>query len=313
MEIAIEGLTKTYNPKRGKYKKDGPRDALKGVDLTIGQGTFGLLGPNGAGKTTFMRILATLLAPTSGKILVDGEDLTQNHDKVRSVLGYLPQDFHGFPNLKVKEFLHYAGVMRGMLSTKQRKEMVNVVLESTGLTEVRGRRLKKLSGGMLRRVGIAQAIMGPPGLLIIDEPTVGLDPEERIRLRTELSKIGIDCTIILSTHIVGDISSSCENIAVLDTGQIMFQGSPSQLIANAKEKVWEFTISEQEYDAVKDQYTIVRTIASPGSLQLRIVGDRPQREGAEAIPPTLEDAYMYLMKDRHKDDLDSILDEGDDQ
>ena len=178
MEIAIEGLRKTYQAKRGIRKKTDAREALAGVDLNIPTGTFGLLGPNGAGKTTLMRILATLLSPTSGRVLIDGEDLTQCSEKVRGVLGYLPQDFHAFPNLKVKEFLNYSAIMRGMLGRKQRKEAIDIVIESTGLSEVSRRRIRKLSGGMHRRVGVAQALLGPPGLLIIDEPTVGLDPED---------------------------------------------------------------------------------------------------------------------------------------
>lgn len=307
MEIGIEGLTKTYAPGRGLRRKKPSREALAGVDLSISAGTFGLLGPNGAGKTTLMRILATLLSPTSGRVTIDGEDLATCSDKVRKQLGYLPQDFHGFPNLKVKEFLDYAGVMRGMLDGKQRREAVEIVIESTGLTEVRNRKLKKLSGGMHRRVGVAQALLGPPGLLIIDEPTVGLDPEERIRLRNELARIGLDCTIILSTHIVGDISGSCERIAVLDTGRIVFQGSPSELLSDAEGHVWEFSIPEAELDSAKSKYRIVRTVASGGALEIRTLGEHPQREGVKEVPPTLEDAYLLLMGERSDDDEELVL------
>ena len=306
MEIAIEGLKKTYLPRRGIGRKKPSREALAGIDLRISVGTFGLLGPNGAGKTTLMRILATLLSPTSGRVTIDGEDLTTCHDKVRQVLGYLPQDFHAFPNLKVKEFLHYSAIMRGMLNPKQRREAIDIVVESTGLSEVLGRRIRKLSGGMHRRVGVAQALLGPPGLLIIDEPTVGLDPEERIRLRSELARIGVDCTIVLSTHIVGDISSSCERMAILDTGRIVFDGSPSQLLAEAKGHVWEFSIPEQELDTAKTQYRIVRTVASGGELEIRVIGDKPQREHVKEVPPTLEDAYMQLMGERSPDEEELI-------
>ena len=307
MEIAIEGLRKTYQAKRGIRKKTDAREALAGVDLNIPTGTFGLLGPNGAGKTTLMRILATLLSPTSGRVLIDGEDLTQCSEKVRGVLGYLPQDFHAFPNLKVKEFLNYSAIMRGMLGRKQRKEAIDIVIESTGLSEVSRRRIRKLSGGMHRRVGVAQALLGPPGLLIIDEPTVGLDPEERIRLRNELARIGVDCTIILSTHIVGDISSSCEKLAILDSGQIKFEGSPSELLSKAQGHVWEFSIPENEFDTAKDRYQIMRTVASDGALDLRIVGEHPQRDGAKEVTATLEDAYMLLMGERPAGDDDVDL------
>ena len=298
MEIAIEGLKKTYRLRSGIGRKKAPREALAGIDLRIQAGTFGLLGPNGAGKTTLMRILATLLSPTGGRVTIDGQDLTTCGDKVRRALGYLPQDFHGFPNLKVKEFLDYAGVMRGMLNRRQRREAVEIVIESTGLSEVRTRRLRKLSGGMHRRVGVAQALLGPPGLLIIDEPTVGLDPEERIRLRTELARIGVECTIILSTHIVGDISSGCERMAVLDEGRIVYDGSPSKLLAQGKGHVWEFSIPEQEIDVAKTQYRIVRTVASGGQLEIRVIGDKPRRDGVKEAAPTLEDAYMLLMGER---------------
>ncbi|MFP6596492.1 MAG: ATP-binding cassette domain-containing protein [Candidatus Hydrogenedentota bacterium] len=307
MDIVIEGLRKTYEPKRGRRKKGESREALSGIDLNIPKGTFGLLGPNGAGKTTLMRILATLLSPTDGRILIDGEDLNQCSHKVREVLGYLPQDFHAFPNLKVKEFLHYSAVMRGMVNRKQRKEAVELVIESTGLSEVRSRRIRKLSGGMHRRVGVAQALLGPPGLLIIDEPTVGLDPEERIRLRNELARIGVDCTIILSTHIVGDISSSCEKLAVLDGGHIKFQGSPSELLAQATGQVWEFSIPEQELDSVKEKYQIMRTVASEGALEIRSIGEPPQRDGVKEATPILEDAYMLLMGDREAIETEESL------
>lgn len=307
MEIAIEGLRKTYRPRRGIGRKKPPREALAGIDLRITAGTFGLLGPNGAGKTTLMRILATLLSPTGGRVTIDGEDLAACGDKVRRVLGYLPQDFRAFPNLKVKEFLDYSAIMRGMLDRKQRQEAIDIVVESTGLEEVQGRRIRKLSGGMHRRVGVAQALLGPPGLLIIDEPTVGLDPEERIRLRNELARIGVDCTIVLSTHIVGDISSSCERMAILDEGRIVFDGSPSKLLAEGEGHVWEFSIPEQELDAAKSQYRIVRTVASGGELVIRVVGDRPQRDGVKEIPPTLEDAYMLLMGERPEDESELVL------
>ena len=307
MEIAIEGLTKTYAAGRGIWRKKPSREALAGVDLNISVGTFGLLGPNGAGKTTLMRILATLLSPTSGRITIDGEDMTECSDKVRKTLGYLPQDFHAFPKLKVNEFLDYSAVMRGMLDKKQRKEAIEIVIEATGLAEVRRRKIKKLSGGMHRRVGVAQALLGPPGLLIIDEPTVGLDPEERIRLRNELARLGMDCTVILSTHIVGDISGTCERIAVLDAGRIIFQGSPAELLSDAEGHVWEFTIPEAELDSAKSRYQIVRTVASGGELEIRILGDHPGRDGVKEAPATLEDAYMLLMGTRSGDDAELAL------
>lgn len=303
MEFVLEGLTKEYSGGRVglRRRRVAPRTALAGVDLRISTGMFGLLGPNGAGKTTLMRILATLLSPTSGRVLVDGEDLRQCAGRVRQAVGYLPQDFHAYPNLKVREFLDYSAVMRGMLGRAERRAAVEGVMESVGLTEVEGRRIKKLSGGMHRRVGVAQALLGPPELLIVDEPTVGLDPEERIRLRGELARIATDCTIILSTHIVADISGSCERMAILDNGAIVFDGSPSKLLSDAMGRIWEFTAGHEELDAVKARHRVIRTVATPGGLEIRTLGDRPERPGVEAATPTLEDAYMLFMGDRLPD------------
>ena len=297
MEFALEGLTKEYRRGR-RARKAPPRKALDGVDLRIATGMFGLLGPNGAGKTTLMRILATLLSPTAGRVTVDGEDLQSCAEKVRRAIGYLPQDFHAYPNLKVREFLDYSAIMRGTLSRRQRRAAVERVMEATGLTEVRGRRIKKLSGGMHRRVGVAQALLGPPEVLIVDEPTVGLDPEERIRFRAELARIAADCTVILSTHIVGDVSGTCERMAILDAGTKVFDGRPAELLSNAEGHIWEFTVSQEELDTVKARYRVVRTVAADNLLKMRAVGERPERDGVVAVPPTLEDAYVLFMGDR---------------
>jgi len=289
MDISIEGLDKVYR---------GGRQALKGIDLRISTGMFGLLGPNGAGKTTLMRILATLLAPTAGKITVNGTDLADCGKTVRKSLGYLPQDFRAFPALTVSEFLGYAAFMCGISSSKKRRAVVESVMDTVGLTEVAGRRIKKLSGGMHRRVGIAQALLGPPDLLIVDEPTVGLDPEERIKLRAELSRIGLDCTIILSTHIVGDISSSCERMAILDEGTIVFDGSATSLISDAQGRVWEMYITQEELESAKARHRVVRTLVTNEGLRIRLVGDKPARDSVESVVPTLEDAYVLFMGDR---------------
>jgi ABC-2 type transport system ATP-binding protein len=297
MEFVLEDLTKEYRQGR-RARKAPPRKALDSVNLRITTGMFGLLGPNGAGKTTLMRILATLLSPTAGRVMVDGEDLQTCAPKVRRAIGYLPQDFHAYPKLKVREFLDYSAVMRGMLDRAQRRTAVEGVMEATGLTEVRGRRIKKLSGGMHRRVGVAQALLGPPDVLIVDEPTVGLDPEERIRFRAELARIAVDCAVILSTHIVGDISGTCERVAILDGGKKVFDGRPSELLSSAEGHIWEFTVAQEELDAVKARYRVVRTVATGDLLKMRAVGERPECDGVVAVPPTLEDAYVLFMGDR---------------
>jgi ABC-type multidrug transport system ATPase subunit len=291
-------------------RRGARREALAGVDLRISTGTFGLLGPNGAGKTTLMRILATLLSPTSGRVEMDGEELPAGNAQVRRKVGYLPQDFRAYPNLSVSEYLDYSAVMRGTLRRKDRRSAIGSVLETTGLGHVAGRRIKNLSGGMHRRVGVAQALLGPPELLIVDEPTVGLDPEERIRLRSELARIGVNCTVILSTHIVGDISSSCERLAVLDSGRIIFQGTATELRAKAEGQTWEFSVREDEFDAVKSRHHIVATVATTDGLKIRTVGERPPRESVERITPTLEDAYVLLMGGRLDEAGDSARDEG---
>lgn len=301
MEFILEGLTKEYRRgglSRLRRAKEPPRKALDGVDLRISTGMFGLLGPNGAGKTTLMRILATLLSPTSGRVLVDGQDLRDCAGKIRQAIGYLPQHFQAYPNLKVQEFLDYSAVMRGMLGRTERRDAVQGVIEATGLTEVAKRRIKKLSGGMHRRVGVAQALLGPPELLIVDEPTVGLDPEERIRLRGELARIATDCTVILSTHIVDDISGSCEKMAILDSGSIVYEGPPSKLLSDAEGQIWEFSAGVEELDTIKERHRVVRTVAMPDGLKIRTVGARPERAEVEAITPTLEDAYVLFMGDR---------------
>src|SRR5574344_2400401 len=218
MSITIKNLNYYYP--NGKH-------ALKDINLEIPSGMFGLLGPNGAGKSTLMRILVALMEPTSGDIEIYGYNISTQRKEVRSILGYLPQDFRFFAKYKVYEFLDYAAVLSGMNNSSIRKKAVDEMLEQVGLYEVRERYASKLSGGMKRRLGIAQALIHKPQVLVVDEPTTGLDPEERIRFRNLLSTIsGQDVTIILSTHIVGDISSTCSRMALLHQGQLAFLGSP---------------------------------------------------------------------------------------
>lgn len=222
MNIEITGLSKVY---------PNGHAALKDVTLRIGSGMFGLLGPNGAGKSSFMRILVTLQKATSGTILMDGMDINEHRHKIRGQIGYLPQDFTFFSKLKTWEFLDYAAQLATSLKKKERLMRVDELLDHVGLLDVRERMANKLSGGMKRRLGIAQALIGEPRLLVIDEPTTGLDPEERIRFRNILSDLSQkDVTIILSTHIVGDISSTCHNMAMLNKGEVAFKGSPESMI-----------------------------------------------------------------------------------
>ncbi|HOK75811.1 MAG TPA: ABC transporter ATP-binding protein, partial [Bacteroidales bacterium] len=227
MKIEIRDLNKIYP--NGTH-------ALKNINLVIESGMFGLLGPNGAGKSTLMRILVTLVKPTSGIVLLDGKDIQKHRKEVRKILGYLPQDFRFFTSLKTWEFLDYSAALAGMKNRKERLKEVDRMLDQVGLLEVRDRNANKLSGGMKRRLGIAQALIGNPKLFIVDEPTTGLDPDERIRFRNILSTLSQkqDVIIILSTHIVGDISSTCQNMALLNKGEVVFYGRPENLVNEAK-------------------------------------------------------------------------------
>jgi len=249
VNISIDHLTQIY--------RNGNK-AIKDVSLEIEDGMFGLLGPNGAGKSTLIKILVTLLKPSRGKILINGEDLQKNRRSVRSVLGYLPQDFRFFAKLRTWEFLEYSARLAGLRDSKIRKDEVERMLEEVGLYEVRDRKANKLSGGMKRRLGIAQALIGDPKLVIVDEPTTGLDPDERIRFRNLLSKMAEkEMIIILSTHIVGDISSSCNSMALLDQGKLVFNGSPDSLIEQAKGHVFQCTLTHLEFEKVKEEYSVI--------------------------------------------------------
>lgn len=288
MKIRIIDLSKVYG--------NGKR-ALSGVNLEIDNGMFGLLGPNGAGKSTLMRILVTLMTPTQGKVSVNGYDLLKDRGKIREMLGYLPQDFRFFSRLKTWEFLDYAASLAGISNSKIRSDKVDEWLEKVGLFDVRERSANKLSGGMKRRLGIAQALIGDPQIIVVDEPTTGLDPEERIRFRNILSAISQrDVIIILSTHIVGDISSLCQNLALLNNGRVGFNGSPEELIAKTRGHVWQVTTSGFEYEMLKEKYAIISTIPCDEGWEVQLVGDELNAKHAIPIEPNLEHAYVYFME-----------------
>ncbi|MFC1538356.1 ABC transporter ATP-binding protein [Candidatus Latescibacterota bacterium] len=291
MKITIDRLNKMYP--NGKL-------ALENVNLEIGQGMFGLLGPNGAGKTTLMRILVTLMEQTSGTITIDGKDLRKNRREVRTMLGYLPQEFNMFSKLKTSEFLDYAARLTGISSGSERKKAVDEMLESVGLYEARDRQANKLSGGMKRRLGIAQALIGSPKLVVVDEPTTGLDPEERLRFRNLLARMSHeDIIIILSTHIVGDISSTCQNMALLNNGNVVFNGSPDKLVDQAKGHVWEIVTGDIELERIKEAYPVISTIPSLQGWEVQVVCDSCDKlEGfnPKPIEPNLEHAYVHFLE-----------------
>ena len=284
--ITVTDLSKTYR---------GDVQALRKVSLEIESGMFGLVGPNGAGKTTLIRILAGLLRPTSGCAQVLGHDVvtTQGKQAVKAVLGYLPQELGLYPDLSAYEFLDYIAILKGLTNGTSRHRQIHELLDMVGLTEARDRRMKTYSGGMKRRVGIAQAFLGDPQLLIVDEPTAGLDPEERVHLRNILADMAGQRTVILSTHIIEDVSQSCTDLAVLHHGQVLFRGSPQQVIARARGKVWTiFTTGEKPNSGL----VVVSTLQLSEGIQYRVLGDPLPSYKAEPVEPSLEDGYIWLMR-----------------
>jgi ABC-2 type transport system ATP-binding protein len=288
VEIRIENLNKIYK---------GGKKALSDINLTIDDGMFGLLGPNGAGKSTLMRILVTLMKPSSGKVLVNGMDLQKNRKQVRTLLGYLPQDFRFFAKYRTWEFLDYSARLAGLKDRSVRNSEVERMLEQVGLFEARDRSASKLSGGMKRRLGIAQALIGDPKIVIVDEPTTGLDPDERIRFRNLLSKMTEkEMIIILSTHIVGDISSTCRGMALLEKGKLVFEGAPDDLVAQARGHVFQMSVSNREFEDVKEKYNVISTIPSINGWDVQVVAENTGNYPSVAIEPNLEHAYVYFME-----------------
>jgi len=284
--IKINQLTKSY---------PGNVKALQEIDLEIGDGMFGLLGPNGAGKTTLMRILAGLLRPTQGDVEILGHDLKTEAGKqaVKTVLGYLPQELGLYPDLNAEEFLDYIAILKGINNSQVRKAQIQELIALVRLSDVSQRRLKTYSGGMKRRVGIAQALLGNPKLIIVDEPTAGLDPEERVRFRNLLVDTAARCTVILSTHIVEDISHSCNDLAVLNQGRVVFRGSPKELIGAARGNVWNIRLTDGERP--DGDLILVSTLQLGDAVQYRVLGKPGTAYATEAVEPSLEDGYMWLM------------------
>jgi len=289
MQITVQHLYKVYR---------GDVHALNDLTLTISGGMFGLLGPNGAGKTTLMRILAGILRPTSGTISIGAYDGTTESGRnvIKRSLGYLPQDLGLYPDLTAREFLDYIGIMKGVHKRKARQELVDRLLEMVTLSSVAQRKLKTFSGGMKRRVGIAQALLNNPKLLIVDEPTAGLDPEERIRFRNLLVSLAGNRTVLLSTHIVEDIAQTCRNLAVMKSGQVIFQGSTANLISETRGHI---RIVTTRGTMPRGDFAIVSMLNMGTTVQYRVVGEGLPQPGAESVEPTLEDGYVWLMRTQH--------------
>jgi len=299
--IVAENLGHTYK---------GGTVALDGVSLDIGTGLFGLLGSNGAGKSTFMRIICTLLVPTRGSVTVSGMNVVSERREVRKLFGYLPQEFGAWRLQRVDEVLDTLALISGLSDTGVRKKKINEVLESVGLEKVANRKVKQLSGGMVRRLGVAQALVHEPKILIMDEPTVGLDPEERLRFRQLMATLARDRVIILSTHIVADLGSGCSDLALIDRGKLQFRGSPVELMALARGKVCEVAVAETAEAEIAANMEIVSRTAVNGKISLRGVitqGDPPA--GSSLVEDiTLEEAYLAFMagQGRHMDELEML-------
>lgn len=270
---------------------------LKDFSLQIGAGVLGLLGPNGAGKSTLMRILATITKATEGTVTWNGTDIAKSPDAVRSTLGYLPQDFGVYPNLSGQEFLEYIAAIKG-LDGGSARQRIRELLELVNLTEAAKRPLGGYSGGMKQRVGIAQALLNDPKLLIVDEPTVGLDPEERVRFRNLLSDLSGERIVILSTHIVSDVEATATDIAIVNKGHLLKHATPESLLGEVEGKVWEWNTVSDRLPEIRSHYLISGTIRNSGGVRVRaVVAEQPPAE-AEAVAPTLEDAYLYFVSTR---------------
>lgn len=281
-KIIIKNLNKFY----------GKNQALFDVSLTIDKGMFGLLGRNGAGKTTLMKTVATLLQKKDGEISVCGIDIN-NAKEVRKIIGYLPQEFSMYPTMSVYEAMDYLGVLSEMPSDL-RKQRINLLLHRVNLSEHRNKKVRALSGGMKRRLGIAQALLHDPKVLIVDEPTAGLDPEERIRFRNLLCEVAEDRIVILSTHIVGDIESTCEKLAILNEGKLVYSGTVENLLSQAEGKVFSKVLDKKEYAILKKEYIITAMHSVGMKHNVRFISDIPV-SGADVCEPNIEDAYMLYL------------------
>ncbi|MFL5613430.1 MAG: ABC transporter ATP-binding protein [Gemmatimonadaceae bacterium] len=290
MQLRIEQLSKTY--------PNGTR-ALDDVSLAIEPGMFGLLGPNGAGKSTLMRIIATLQEPDSGQVHLGDLDVLRDKEAVRRTLGYLPQEFGVYPKVTAEDLLDHFAVLKGITSRDERRRLVTALLEQTNLQRDRGKLLGGFSGGMRQRFGIAVALLGNPRLIIVDEPTAGLDPEERVRFLNLLAELGQNSIVILSTHIVDDVSELCSRVAIIDRGRIRLQDDPQAAVTRLHGRIWRRVVSRDELARHQDRFAVLSTKLLAGRTVVRVLsGDRPEA-GYELAEPGLEDVYFAAMRGTH--------------
>ena len=296
MNLSIEQVGKRY---RGDFW------GLRDFTLNLGPGVLGLLGPNGAGKSTLMRILATITQATEGRVLWNGEDIARQPDHLRSVLGYLPQDFGVYPNLNAVEFLEYIAAVKG-IDARAARRRIDELLALVNLNDARKRPLGGFSGGMRQRIGIAQALLNDPKLLIVDEPTVGLDPEERVRFRNLLSDLGGERIVILSTHIVSDIEATATGIAVVDRGRLLAHTEPEELLRGVEGRVWEWVLPSAELAAARQQWKISGTFRRADGVHVRVVSPVPPSPQAMPVVPTLEDAYLSVLEGHRGERVEKV-------
>jgi ABC-2 type transport system ATP-binding protein len=285
VELVIDGVSKLYHNSIW---------GLRDFSLTLEPGVLALLGPNGAGKSTLMRILATITRPTEGRVTWNGVDIVRSPDEIRTVLGYLPQDFGIYPNLNAVEFLEYIAALKGLRGRAARKR-IHELLRVLNLFDIRRRPLGSYSGGMKQRIGIAQALLNDPQLLIVDEPTAGLDPEERVRFRNLLSDLAGERIVILSTHIVSDAEAAAAEIAVINQGRLLTSAAPEALLQAVTGKVWQWIMPSVELDAARQQYLVSSTVRRADGVHVRVVADSAPSRTAISMVPMLEDAYLYLL------------------
>jgi len=287
LSLEIRGISKRY--------PNGVQ-ALNNLSLSIGNNMFGLLGPNGAGKSTLMRTIATLQDPDSGQILLNGMDVVANKDAVRRQLGYLPQEFGVYPRISAQDMLHHLAVMKGISKSSERKEIVDTLLRQTNLWDARKKALSTYSGGMKQRFGIAQALLANPKLIIVDEPTAGLDPAERNRFLNLLSSLARDVIVILSTHIVDDVRELCPRMAIISNGQVVLEGAPDESLERLRSSIWSILVkTEEEFTVVSNQFKVVSTKLLGGAHELRVHSETDPGEGFRAVDPDLEDVYFLTL------------------
>ncbi len=285
--LKIEGLSKTY--------PNGVQ-ALRDVSLEIPKGMFGLVGPNGAGKSTLMRTIATLQEPDTGTIRLNGLDVLREKEKVRRILGYLPQEFGVYPKVTTEVMLDHLAVLKGIMNSRERKETVEGLLKMTNLYKYKKRKLGTFSGGMKQRFGIAQALLGNPALIIVDEPTAGLDPEERNRFLNLLSEIGENVVVILSTHIVEDVSDLCSRMAIISEGRVLLTGKPGDVIKNLKGNVWRKTVSKKELEMYRERMTVISTRLFAGSTVIHVLSPKQPAADFEPVDVDLKDVYFSTLR-----------------